>query len=287
MRLFQSAVILALAVPAVCAAGQKQAKQPVLTVTYLAHSGFLLADDKHKVLVDALTEASPEWKFAAPSDETRRKMEQGLPPFDNVGLVLITHNHIDHHRPSFTARFLLNNPKAVAVTTSEVREQMKKELADFDRIAARVVVPDLEWKQSTTREIGGIRLEIDRLKHGNDKEWPSIVHAFLFELAGKKVLYAAGTSGYFPEEYEAFGYARRGIDLAFLYPDLMLRPGAAGAEVNGPGIELLTRLIAPKTPVMMHVRPDRLPYVEAVWTELQKQLPGVVLFRRELESRTF
>jgi L-ascorbate metabolism protein UlaG (beta-lactamase superfamily) len=284
MRFLKAALALALVAPSVCGAAEK--KGP-LTVTYIAHSGFLLADREHKVLVDALTEPSPEWKFAAPSDETRRKIEQGLPPFDNVGLVLITHNHIDHHRPASTARFLLNNPKAVVVTTSEVREQMKKELADFDRIAARVVAPELEWTQRTTREIGGIRLEIDRLKHGNDKEWPSIVYAFLFELGGKKVLYAAGTSGYFPEEYETLGYARRGIDLAFLYPDLMLRPGAQGAQVNGPGIELLTHLIAPKTTVMMHVRPDRLPYVEAAWPELQKQLPSVVLFKRELESRTF
>jgi len=291
MRLLQTAFVVGLSsLPAVVSAQAKQDRpeKPDLTVTYLAHSGFLLAAGDQKVLVDALTESSPEWKFAAPAAETRERMEGGLPPFDNVGLVLISHNHIDHHRPSSTARFLLNHPKAVVVTTPEVRDQMKKELPDFEKIAARLVVPELEWKQSTTREAGGVRLEIARLKHGDDKEWPSIIYAFLFELGGKRVLYAAGTGGYFPEEYEALAYAKRRIDLAFLGPELMLRPGSQGGpEVNGPGIQLLTRLIAPRTPIMMHVRPDRLPSVESIWPELQKQLPEVILFKRPLESRTF
>jgi L-ascorbate metabolism protein UlaG (beta-lactamase superfamily) len=287
VRFTRSVLVLALAVLVLGAAGEKRG-QPGLTVTFLAHSGFLLTDGKQKVLVDALTEPSPEWKFAAPSAETRQKMEQGLPPFDEIGLLLISHNHIDHHRPASTVRFLLQNPRAVVVTTAEVRDQMKKECSDFERIAPRVSVPDLEWKQRTVREIGGLQLEIARLKHGDDKEWPSVIYAFLFELGGKKVLYAAGTSGHFPEEYQTLGWATREIDLAFLYPDLMLRRGVGGGpEVNGPGIQRLTQLIAPKVPIVMHVRPDRLPYVESIWPELQEQLPGAVLFKRELEARAF
>jgi L-ascorbate metabolism protein UlaG (beta-lactamase superfamily) len=290
MRPLESALVLGFLLPAVVLAQAKQDAHgtPNLTVTYLAHGGFLLGAGDQKILVDALTESSPEWKFRAPSAETREKMERGLPPFDNVGVVLISHDHIDHHRPSSTARFLVHHPKAAVVTTPEVRDRMKKELPDFEKTAAQLVVPELEWKQSTTRDVGRLRLEIARLKHGDDKEWPSIVYAFLFELGGKRVLYAAGTGGHFPEEYAALAYATRGIDLAFLCPDLMVRRGGQGGpEVNGPGIELLTRLIAPKRPIMMHVRPDRLPYVESVWPELQKQLPEVMLFKRELESRTF
>jgi L-ascorbate metabolism protein UlaG (beta-lactamase superfamily) len=288
MRLFQAAlVVLGLVVPVAGTAGDEP-QAPRLTVTYLAHSGFLLAAGDQKILADALTEPSSEWKFAAPSAETRQKMEQGLPPFDGVSVMLISHNHVDHHWPPSTVRFLLHNPKAVVVTTPEVRDQMKKDSPEFETIAPRLVVPELEWKQSTTREVGGIRLGIARLKHGNDKEWPSIVYAFLFELGGKKVLYAPGTTGYFPEEYQALGYAASGIDLAFVYLDFMVQHGSQGGpEVNRAGIELLRRLIAPKVPVMMHVRPDRLPYVESIWPELEKQVPGLILFRRELESRTF
>jgi L-ascorbate metabolism protein UlaG (beta-lactamase superfamily) len=287
MLFIQSVLIVGLVVP-VAGAAQEKKERPSLTVTYLAHSGFMLAAGDQKILVDALTEPSAEWKFAAPSTETRQKMEQGRPPFDNLSLLLISHNHIDHHWPPSTVRFLLHNPKAVVVTTPEVRDQMKKDTHDFEKVQSRLVVPELEWKRSTVREIGGIRLEIARLKHGDDKEWPSIIYAFVFELGGKKVLYAAGTSGCFPDEYEALGYARRGIDLAFLYPDLMVRRGSEGGpELNQPGIQQLRDLIAPKVPVMMHVRPDRLPYVEMVLPELQRQIPGLVLFKHELESRTF
>jgi L-ascorbate metabolism protein UlaG (beta-lactamase superfamily) len=270
--------------------GLGEAKQgaPRLTVTYLAHSGFLLAAGSQKILVDALTEPAAEWKFATASAEVRQKMEQGQPPFDGIGLVLISHNHVDHHRPASTVRFLLRNPKAVVVTTTEVRDQMQKESPELEQVRSRVVVPELEWKQCTVREIGGIRLEIARLKHGSDKEWPAIIYAFFFELGGKKVLYAAGTTGYFPEEYEALGYAKRGIDLAFLNFDLMVQLGKDGKPaLNVSGIRTTRELIAPRIPVLMHVRPDRLPLVEAILPELQLQLPGVILFEHELESRTF
>ena len=261
---------------------------PNLTVTYIAHAGFLFAAGDQKILADALTETSAQWKFAAPSVALRQKMEQGEAPFDNVSLVLISHNHIDHHWPPSTVRFLLLNPKAVVVTTPEVRDQMKKDSPEFEKIQSRVIVPELEWKQSTSREINGIRLDIARLKHGDDKEWASIVYAFLFDLGGKKVLYAPGTTGYFPEEYRALGYAKLGIDLAFLNFDLMIQRGSdGGPTLNSAGIQQVRELINPRIPLMMHIRPDRLPFVEEVLPELQKQLPSVTLFRQELESRTF
>jgi L-ascorbate metabolism protein UlaG (beta-lactamase superfamily) len=71
-------------------------------------------------------------------------------PFDHINVVPISHNHIDHHSPASSVRFLLNNPKTVLVTTPEVRWQMERDSPEFKKIQSQVVVPDLDWKQSTT-----------------------------------------------------------------------------------------------------------------------------------------
>ena len=258
-----------------------------LTVTFIDHAGFMFKAGNKKILADALTEPS-KWPYKAPSPEMLRNMELGKPPFDNISLVLISHNHIDHVSGGSTVRFLLNNPNAVVVTTQEVRESLSGNPA-FETIKSRVVVPQLEWKQRDTREINGIQLETARLKHGDDKEWACIVYAFLFELGGKKVLYAAGTAGYFPEEYTALGYAKRGIDLAFLSHYMLINRASdrTPASLNEDKIAQVRDLIAPRTTVLMHIEPGEEGHVDAMLPALQKELPGATVFHSELESRAF
>jgi L-ascorbate metabolism protein UlaG (beta-lactamase superfamily) len=260
-----------------------------LTVTYIANCGFLFSSGGQKILADALIEPSKEWPYTAPSPDLLQKMERGEPPFDHIKVVLISHNHIDHHSPASSVRFLLNNPKSILVTTPEVRMQMEHDSPEFKKIQSQVVVPDLEWKQSTTLEVNGIKLELARLKHGDDGQWASIVYAALFDMGGKKVLFAPATTAYFPEEYKTLGYAKRGIDLAFLNFTLAIQPGPgwSGATLNTPGIQTVRELIAPKVTVLMHVEEPARAYLEKLLPEVQKQLPGTIWFQHEMENRTF
>jgi L-ascorbate metabolism protein UlaG (beta-lactamase superfamily) len=242
------------------------------------------------VLIDALTYGSPRWSYKAPSQELREKMEKGEPPFDGIQLVLVSHAHGDHFGPPLVVNFLEKNPKAMLVTTPEARDLAKKWVGNFAKVADRVIVPDLDWKQHVTREINGVKLEIARLKHGNGKEWPAIVYTFLLDLGGKKVLYAAGTEGCFPEEYRDLGWAKRGIDVAFLGGSELIvkfEDPVASAQLSADGIRTIRDLIAPKIPIMMHITPEMAPAVEKAWPNLQKKLPGLVWFREEMGSRAF
>jgi hypothetical protein len=166
---------------------------------------------------------------------------------------------------------------------------MEHDSPEFKKIQSQVVVPDLEWKQSVTLEVNGVTLELARLKHGDDGQWRSIVYAALFEMGGKKVLFAPATLGYFPEEYTTLGYARRGIDLAFLNFTLAIQPGPgwSAATLNAAGIQTVRNLIAPKVMVLMHVEEPAEASVEKLLPEVEKQLPGTIWFQHELESRTF
>jgi L-ascorbate metabolism protein UlaG (beta-lactamase superfamily) len=278
-RLFAGLCFAAFVVPA-SAAG--------LTVTALDHSGFMVSDGKTKILVDALLEKSKEWPFNVPGPDLLGKMEKGEAPFDGVTLVLISHDHVDHYSPVATVRFLQNHPKAVVVTTPEVLKRLKT-IDGFAKVEKQVEAPDLAWKQALQKRFNGVTIELDRLKHGDDKKWACELDAFAFTLGGKKILYAGATSGFFPEEYTELGYANRKFDLAFLnyYMAINAAKGETPASLNADGVTKIKELIAAKNTVLMHILPSAAPSVEAMMPELQKQLPGATVFKSEMESRKF
>jgi L-ascorbate metabolism protein UlaG (beta-lactamase superfamily) len=289
LALLVGAAVTCAASGAQVASTDARAQGPGLTVTYIAHCGFLFSSGDQKILTDALIEPEKEWPHDTPSPDLLKKMELGEPPFDHIKVVLISHNHSDHHSPTDSVRLLLNNPKTVLVTTPEVRWQMAKDAPDFTKIQSQVIVPDLAWKQSITLDVNGIKLELARLKHGDDKQWASIVYAAFFEMGGKKVLFAPATHGIFPEEYVTLGYAKRGIDLAFLDYGLTIQPGPGGsaAVLNTSGIQTIRELIAPKVTTLMHVPLGSKASLEKLLPEVERELPGTIWFRHELESQTF
>ncbi len=294
-RMFTSLTVLVVAMVTCATSGAQdtaiaaKAQELGLKVTYIGNCGFLFTSGGQKILADALTEPSKQYPFAAPSPELLQKMERGEPPFDNINVVLISHNHSDHHSPASSVRFLLNNPKSILVTTTEVRAQMEKDSPEFKKIQSQVVVPQLEWKQNIVLEVNGIKLDFARLKHEDDGKWASIVYAPIFEMGGKKVLYAPATGGYFPDEYKTLDYAKRGIDVAFLNFDIAIKRRKAGVEpvLNPAGMQMVRDLIAPKVTVLMHVEPANIAAVGGLLPEVQKQLPGTVWLQHELDSQTF
>ena len=80
-----------------------------LELRYIANEGVLLSSGNQKVLVDALF-SKPHPDYNAPAKTTLKKILAGQPPFDNVTLVLVTHNHRDHFEASLAAKFLENQP---------------------------------------------------------------------------------------------------------------------------------------------------------------------------------
>lgn len=259
-----------------------------LTVTAIDHAGLMFSDGKVKILVDALIEPSKQWPFDTPSAALLQKMEREDAPFDGISLLLISHAHIDHFSAASTVRFLANHPKALVVTTEEVEAGLKP-ISGYDEVASRVVAPRLSWKQSLTRTFNGVRIELDRLKHGDDKEWPSQLDVFAFTLGGKKVLFAPATGGFFPEEYRVLGYAGRGFDLAFVNYSMAVRLSNDGApaQVNRDGLEMIKKNIRAKTTVLMHIEHEHRAEIGEIMPDIERALPGVTVSAGELERRIY
>ena len=75
-----------------------------IRVTFVGNSGFLITVGDQEVLIDALFE--------------------GLPPFDDVDLILATHDHPDHFSATLVEQYLQNNPQAIFMSTKQAASQL-------------------------------------------------------------------------------------------------------------------------------------------------------------------
>ncbi len=125
-------------------------------VTFIGNSGFLISTGGKKVLIDAFFDGFGEEVLP---DYVLEYLLNAKPPFDNVDIILATHDHADHFSPSMVTRYLQNNPSTVFISTS----QATSKLAGFgDRIIA------LDPRSGTPQdaEANGIQVKAIYISHG-------------------------------------------------------------------------------------------------------------------------
>lgn len=204
-----------------------------LEVTYLGNEGFLLADDEHSVLIDALYgDGLPGYAVVDP--EIRTAIEGARPPYDRVDIILATHHHDDHFDPRAVARHLRANPRAVFLSTPQAIARMKKEVGDFASLSPRAhgVVPD-EGERHSVRLLG-LDLEVLNLHHGRNRK-PAVENlGFLFELGGRRLLHVGDTMAS-ASELASYGLPGVAVDVAFLPCWLVAYEPWAGTVRDGIG----------------------------------------------------
>ena len=130
-------------------------------VTFVGNAGFLITVNDKKILIDALFSGFPG-DYILPR-EIQDKLALGLPPFDNIDLVLATHSHGDHFDASLVRRFLSNNPAAVFASTPQATALLN----DFSN---RVIAFAPAKNKTAPAEIQGVHVEAVYLSHGAPPE---------------------------------------------------------------------------------------------------------------------
>jgi L-ascorbate metabolism protein UlaG (beta-lactamase superfamily) len=115
-------------------------------VTYVGNAGFLIRVGDRKILIDPLPE------------DAKDALMNARPPFNDVNLILITHNHGDHFDPAMIRPFLKNSPGSRLISTAQVTGQ----LAEFgNRI---ITLAATKGKRDQT-DVDGIRIQAIYLAH--------------------------------------------------------------------------------------------------------------------------
>jgi L-ascorbate metabolism protein UlaG (beta-lactamase superfamily) len=212
-------ILLAGLLAAVCGgAGESQqhedATESRLDLLFVANEGVLVRTAAHKVLIDALfTDPPPD--YAAPPAEMLQQMEGGRAPFDDINLVLVTHNHADHFDPALAARFLGSNPQAQMIAPEDAATALRDSSEQWASIADRVIPIALSPGERSQRTVAGITLTAYRTLHSGDRETPQNL-MYLIEIDGHTVFHEGDSDGK-PETFTGFGLGGKHIDLALVH----------------------------------------------------------------------
>jgi L-ascorbate metabolism protein UlaG (beta-lactamase superfamily) len=167
-------------------------KSPI-EVTYLANEGVLITTGLHKVLIDALFD-NPNPNYAAPPKEMLEGMVDGRAPFDDVDLVLVTHNHPDHFSPTFAARFMENNPNPVLIAANDAVSALKDNVEEWEHVQNRVFSFDLKPGETAEKTIGEIAVKMYRTLHSGDLDSPHNL-MYLIKMDGRTIFHEGDSAG--------------------------------------------------------------------------------------------
>ena len=125
-------------------------------VSYVGNSGFLITVGNKKILMDGMFDGFPEYKLPS---AVQSLLVNAEPPFDQVDLILASHDHADHFSAEMVRKHMQNNPEAVFISTTQAASQ----LAD---LGERVIALDPIEGTPVYTETNGIEVEAIYLSHG-------------------------------------------------------------------------------------------------------------------------
>lgn len=243
-----------------------QAAPPANSVTCVGNSGYLLRAGGKAILIDALFGDFPG-TYSLPAS-VREPLLAGLPPFDGIDLILVTHRHGDHFSAEVARRALESNPRAVLVGPADV-------VAALAGLGDRARVMEVAEGQRGTTEVNGVRIDAMRLSHGAPPPGrPDIVNlAYLVTAGGVKFFHTGDIDiSVIPTSYlQGLGVPDDHVDVAFV-PHFLL--GGAGPP------PFVTEGIRPRFVVASHIQFTGTPFDE---DRIRRNFPTAVVLRTEGE----
>ena len=169
-------------------------------VTYIGSAGYLLESPSKKVLIDApFADFVKQFEVPVASATTQGNIANGIAPFNDIDLILISHSHPGHFDYTLIAGTMKANPNARLVGTAAVYDILASTMADFNLIEDRIVVPALDMDYQTTDvTVNGIEIYVSRSPHwsrpGTTDE--GYLYNYAFNLEGNEIVFALDQDQY-------------------------------------------------------------------------------------------
>lgn len=258
-----------------------------LTVTYIANEGFMLESGDQKVLVDALFGKEDLSFCEVPSADLLKQMVNAEPPFDDVDVVLVTHDHRDHFDPDLLMQYLQHNQGCLFVgPDAAVKRLAEQDGYDAVKERVRAATPNVGQSESVSAE--GIEIQALRLQHASRYEpaavgtpinqLSGVVHVgFLIRMGSWTVLHTGDSALEEPAEYRAYRLTEHKIDVAFL--------GSLFWKPLHSRIDLVQNEIRPDRIVLMHYRKNERDDARRMEKRYRKKLPPVLIFEHQMDRQ--
>lgn len=177
-----------------------------LQVTYIGNAGFMITTNHKKLIIDGLFRGF-DGIYTLPED-IQNKLALAQPPFDNVDLILVTHNHRDHFSSGLVAQHLQNDPNTVLAALPSITGQ-------FPNYADRLAAFDPTPEKPVEKDIDGIQVEALALTHGPGQP---VNIGFVIEVEGFKLFFSGDVDLTYVsyEIFRAYHLPEKKLDIAFI-----------------------------------------------------------------------
>ncbi len=230
-------------------------------------AGFLIITGGKRILIDALFQVhnppSPAERVVA--------MREGLPPFNDIDLILVTHTHEDHFDANLVGNNMLNNPQAVFVSSEVAVSVLEDRFRGFEQIQDRVIGVRLGRGEQEQMIVAGIDLDIICLSHGV----PSVPNlGYIFSADDISFFHTGDMNPNYVtvSDLHAYGLPERQIDIALVSGYHLTRERFADYFLEG---------IQPTVKVPMHFNFSG-EGVSDILSEIETEFPNAILFREEM-----
>lgn len=212
---------------------------PKVKVTYIANDGVMIEFEGKKVVIDAINRFDNLSGWVRPSAAEMMDVENGVAPFDDIDVIMITHNHGDHYSTAAVQNYLAAHPSTKLIIPSGMESSFSayaSQIADFE-------VAKFERELVIENDISIDVLHIEHFdQFGNDF---SLVESFAYvvHLGDKKLLHT-GDIDYVDSQLDVFNLLDDSIDVVFI--------PTFGNLVNSANRDALINNVNPANIVCLH-----------------------------------
>ncbi len=188
-----------------------------VTITHMGNQGVMITDGTDKIIVDGLHRGANSNTWTSLSGSDRSNAESANAPFDQVNLILVTHNHTDHYSVSSIGSHLSSSSTTRFYGITGVRNAMQL-YSGYSSIRSQIISDvDPGAGQRVSANMGGIEVDILNMHHfvpvcgecGRN-------YAYIFTIGGIKMLHLGDIDMLDQDNIAEFPLADEGIDILFL-----------------------------------------------------------------------
>jgi len=248
-------------------------QQKKIEVTYIANCGFQIKSNNKQLVIDALFKEGYTDYLVTP-DTIASEIISSKKPFNNVHLLLITHNHGDHFNDSMVVKYLNYSPNNIIIAPSSVTKAIL-EYPDY-KYNKNQIVEINKVNHNNDTMIQGIRIKSFFMQHDNRPEIENI--GYLIDMDGIKILHTGDCTGADTIQLKNLQLQNRDIDLAFL--------NFYGFWRGQNKRNFTKKIVNPKNIVLMHIPPKEIESVKVSVNKISNFI-DITVFEKSMEKKTF
>ena len=249
-------------------------QQKQVDVTYIANCGFLIKTNENQLVIDALFKEGFQNYLVTPN-KIASSIISSQEPFNNVHLMLITHNHEDHFNDSMVVKYLNYNPNNILIAPSSVTKVIL-EHPDYKKNKNQIVKTDNINQDKIDTIIQGIRIKSFLLQHDDRPEIENV--GYLIDINGIKILHTGDCTGSDTLQLKNLQLRNENIDIAFL--------NFYGFWRDKKSRDFLMDNINPKKIVLMHIPPKEIESVKESVNKISDFI-DITVFDNSMDIKSF